>query len=619
MNASVAANTDPIVFNNSAPTGHFYDVSDGSVVFDEGRMPSTTAPEAGVLDSYSVSEFEIAYVTRALDVAAGGPGARVVVTFYPEADPCDPPTRLPMPIGRFDLTGLPASPVAGAATTHVVSVAPQGTLCFRADGDGRFDASAENRFVWSLGMPEETNGPAGPLVAGDPLACAFGDGTYFGATTACGTGLDAADSFAQLHPDGTYGCTDLGGYPQNPFSSFHLVVRAPLAGDCVGCGIGDPFLEQNDDCASAITLFASRALGLLAESGDDDYYRFVLRPGEVATAVCRFDPQIADLDLELYDASCSTLLATGEESDDGETIEYLLCGSAPVDLVLRVPALAGGCANYDLVVERAPFEDDAFEDNDACGQPALGGVTTFTTGALVVSECDPDVFSLRLDDLREVQVDVLFDADEANVQVRLIDPNCQTVLATGAPTPDGVAVRYFNVSGTTTMVLAEVTASGGKGFADYSLSACYSVGDVVGFQACAGVPNSTGVPATMCARGSEVASDGFLLFYAVDLPPLAFGYFITSLDTEFRANPGGATGNLCLAATGIGRYSYDVLQTSQNNAVFYRPDLDQTPSPTTFLSVMAGERRYWQFWYRDTDGAGGTTSNFASAVGVTFQ
>ena len=34
----------PVVFNNTAPTGLFHDISTGVTVFDEGRIPSTSAP-----------------------------------------------------------------------------------------------------------------------------------------------------------------------------------------------------------------------------------------------------------------------------------------------------------------------------------------------------------------------------------------------------------------------------------------------------------------------------------------------------------------------------------------------------------------------------------------------
>ncbi len=608
----------PVVFNNTAPTGLFHDISSGVTVFDEGRIPSTTAPEGGAQDTYAITEIELGYVTRAQDVGAGGPGARLVVSFYAQGDASQDPAGLATPLAVYDLTGLPASATAGAMSRHTAAVTLPYPVCFRADGDGAFDPNAGNDFVWSLAMPDEVFGAAGPLIAGDPQACAEGDGTYFQAVGQCGTGLGSRDGFGELDATGSFRYRDFGGYPQRAFGSFHLKASAPLSGECSGCGIADPYLEGNDQCAAAVPLMLGRTTGLIAEAGDDDYYRVWIPRSASIRFSALFDGAAGDLDLELYELGCGAALASSSASGSDEVLEYYDCGGPPREVVLRVVAPAASCVTYDLLLEATHVADDGFEDNDICAQSALGGISTFTTRDLLVSECDSDYFLLKVADQREVRVDLFFAHMDSNVDVRLWDASCQVLLGSSTGTGDSETITYFNGSGVLVDVIAEVVCDGGQGFAEYSLSACYSIGDLISFQSCTGVANSTGRPATMCARGSDVALDNFVLFYAVDLPSHAFGYFITSLSTDTVLRPGGATGTLCLGAAGIGRYSYDVLLTTNNNAVFYQPDLTVTPIGGGAVPVVAGETRYWQFWYRDTTPGGGTTSNFTSGVGVVF-
>ncbi len=619
LSAAALLQGTPIVFNNSAPTGVFHDISGGTVLFDEGRIPSTSAPEAGAQNTYSISEVELGYTTRSLDTSLGGPGTRILLSFYAQGDASTIPTRLGLPQAVFDITGLPASTAAGTLSTHTVSYLLPSPVCFRADGNGAYDPSAGNDFVWSISMPDEVNGPAGPLVAGDPMQCAAGDGTYFQALGACGTGLGSVDGFGELDPSGSFRYRNFGGYPQASFGSFHLIAMAPLSGECSGCGIADPYLEGNDDCASAIPIGLGKTFGLISESGDDDYYRVSVPASSDLRFSVLHDPALGDLELELYEAGCSTLLDVGSPFALGETLRHFDCGGAARDLVVRVVATPNACIDYDLLLDAIPVVDDQFEDNDICAQSALAGISTFTTRDLVVSECDSDYFLLKVADQREVRLDLFFQHAESNVDVYLWEANCQTLIGSSTGGGDSESISYFNGTGGFVDVVAEIVCDGGTGHAEYSLSACYSIGDLISFQTCVGVANSTGRPATMCARGSDVAADNFVLFYAVDLPPNAFGYFITSLGTDNVPHPAGAAGTLCLDPSGIGRYAYDVLMTTTTNSVFYQPDLTQTPYPNGFLQVAAGDTRYWQFWYRDMLPSGSATSNFTSGSGVTFQ
>ena len=134
---------------------------------------------------------------------------------------------------------------------------------------------------------------------------------------------------------------------------------------------------------------------------------------------------------------------------------------------------------------------------------------------------------------------------------------------------------------------------------------------------CAGEANSSGNGADLKICGSTSVAANDLTLEVTGLPLNAMGYFVTSLDTIFVANPGGSQGNLCIASTVMGRYNQNVLTSSAGSVVF-SPDLTAIPTPSGPVPAVAGETRYFQYWTRD-DVMGVPTSNFSSAVGVTFQ
>jgi hypothetical protein len=139
--------------------------------------------------------------------------------------------------------------------------------------------------------------------------------------------------------------------------------------------------------------------------------------------------------------------------------------------------------------------------------------------------------------------------------------------------------------------------------------------DTLGENICGpAVLNSTGLPGRLIAMGSNVAFDNDVTFLATDLPLMSNGIMVTSPDDIFIMNPGGSAGNLCIASTQIGRYAGNVLNSGTTGSVSLSVDLTQVPHPTTFQTVLAGDVRYWQYWFRD-----GATSNFTDAVRITFE
>jgi hypothetical protein len=141
----------------------------------------------------------------------------------------------------------------------------------------------------------------------------------------------------------------------------------------------------------------------------------------------------------------------------------------------------------------------------------------------------------------------------------------------------------------------------------------------VGASYCAANANSTGQTGRIAGSGSGSVASNDLTLTADRLPNNAFGYFLTSTVQAFIANPAGSQGNLCLGGQ-IGRYTGpgQIKNSGTTGAFALLLDLTQTPTPTGFVSVTAGQTRYFQSWHRDAVG-GNATSNFTNGLAVTFN
>jgi hypothetical protein len=133
------------------------------------------------------------------------------------------------------------------------------------------------------------------------------------------------------------------------------------------------------------------------------------------------------------------------------------------------------------------------------------------------------------------------------------------------------------------------------------------------------VNNSTGNPSALSASGSAVASANNLTLEASSLPLNAFGYFLTSVTQGFVPGAGGSQGNLCLSGA-IGRYvgPGQIKNSGLLGEFSLLLTLTQTPTPTGFVAVLAGQTRNFQAWHRDAIG-GVATSNFTTGLSITFQ
>ncbi len=132
---------------------------------------------------------------------------------------------------------------------------------------------------------------------------------------------------------------------------------------------------------------------------------------------------------------------------------------------------------------------------------------------------------------------------------------------------------------------------------------------------CSSTINSSGSDARLAVTGSTRANLNALTLTATQLPPNEFGYFLNSL-TPGMSTPPGSQGILCLSG-GIGRYSAQILFSGVLGRIQLTGDLTQTPIPTGFVAVAAGQTWHFQAWFRDT--VTPPTSNFSDAARVVFN
>ena len=133
------------------------------------------------------------------------------------------------------------------------------------------------------------------------------------------------------------------------------------------------------------------------------------------------------------------------------------------------------------------------------------------------------------------------------------------------------------------------------------------------------VTNSTGASAQLTALGSTSVVEDDVILVARDLPPGSFGLFLTSTTRGLVPGVGGTQGTLCLGG-GIGRYvGPGQVQSADPGGTLELPlDLMAHPTPAGLISVLPGDTRHFQTWYRDTSPMG-STANLTSGLTIQFE
>ena len=148
--------------------------------------------------------------------------------------------------------------------------------------------------------------------------------------------------------------------------------------------------------------------------------------------------------------------------------------------------------------------------------------------------------------------------------------------------------------------LAVVDDATGAPIERYSLRACLDESR--------SFPNTFDVLSERSAPPSGGVVTGFM--------PLQTTLLVNGRATAVVPNPGGSDGNLCLGGA-LGRYNHDVQFADPAGRVRFELDLTFTPTPSSFVSILAGETWVFQAWHRDANPA--QTSNFTDAVEIVFE
>ena len=244
------------------------------------------------------------------------------------------------------------------------------------------------------------------------------------------------------------------------------------------------------------------------------------------------------------------------------------------------------------------FVANQFSQTDGLFETTDGGQTWQSSGftnPLFKVECSP------------TDPDVLYASSAAVPRIRRSTDGGATFTAYDAGASDAGFVRDLHVGATGEQLFAATT--NGTWFT--------LAGETLGMAYCTpGVPNSTGRPSEISARGSSAASDNMLRLDVRWLPRQTFGYLITSLTQDTVPGAGGSQGTLCLGGS-VGRFSQQAQQSGADGAFSLPVDLSAVPQPNGSVQVMAGQTWNFQCWHRDANPA--VTSNFSNGISVTFN
>ncbi len=132
-------------------------------------------------------------------------------------------------------------------------------------------------------------------------------------------------------------------------------------------------------------------------------------------------------------------------------------------------------------------------------------------------------------------------------------------------------------------------------------------------------PNSTGAFGTLRAFGSTSVDSDNLSLRAIRLPAQQFGFFVGSSTIDAPVAVPGSAGSLCLTGA-IGRYDGPTEVRSTGPGGTFAIPLDPAMLQTANGPIVAaaGQTWYFQAWHRDQVAGGAPTSNFTSAIELTF-
>ena len=402
-------------------------------------------------------------------------------------------------------------------------------------------------------------------------------------------------------------------------------------------------VAPNDECSDALQLvsgmFVSFSTTFATYSADaparscggavdplDVWYVFTpYSSGPASVSTC----DLADFDttLEVYSGDCGALVSVGCNDNfsgcNGFTSQVDFTATAFTTYYVRLAGRGDGTGTGGIMATypTAPSNEDC-----STARPIGIGETPYSN----VGAGDSGVAMSCVEDGETTDVWFSYTAiGDCLVTIDLAGSNFDTGAAVysgdcGALTQVDCNDDGGPVSGITSFLSFTATAGttysiqvGGLGgeSGDGVITITEGVGSIV----CAGNANSTGVGADLRACGSSVVADNDTTLTLANLPSNQTVLLVNSRETILVANPGGSQGDLCIGSLAMGRHVNDILNSGASGTASLALDLANVPTNLGRTAVLAGDTWYWQAWYRDVDGGGAPTSNFSSAICVTFN
>ena len=262
-----------------------------------------------------------------------------------------------------------------------------------------------------------------------------------GVEVASSTSSDDDEALAWPVPgDGTWYArvvlaADAGGVPGNFYG-------LALSGTTPAC-ITDLF-EPNDDWSTAFPIANGTYRDQTICPGDEDWFELSLSHLEELILDIGYDSSDGDVDLYLWDASVSTVLASGTTPDDDEQFTWIVSATgtyfAQVVLASDSGPMPGNLYDFGVVsIPSTTCSPDTFEPNDdpAAAWPLVGGSWT----GLTVCQGEPDWFLLSASGPGAISADALFDHGEGDVDLHLYDP-AGTLVTSATSTSDDETLSW---------------------------------------------------------------------------------------------------------------------------------------------------------------------------------
>ena len=183
--------------------------------------------------------------------------------------------------------------------------------------------------------------------------------------------------------------------------------------------LGADAFEENDDCATAVSLSDGSFPGLTVFESDNDYFAVTVADGATLDASIIFLNANGDTDLYLWDplVACDTnvagqgtgagALAVGFSASDDEFITYTNTTGASQNLILEVDMFtAAGCNTYDLNVTGAGVSTGPIGSNYCIANANSTGSVASISGFGLTSVAGNDV-TLTASNLPQNQFGIL--------------------------------------------------------------------------------------------------------------------------------------------------------------------------------------------------------------------